>query len=172
MVRDQGLEELDRSFGGLAWSGVAAGLSIGFSFLLEAALQAGLPEAPWRPLVASFGYSLGFLIVVLGRQQLFTETTLTAIIPVMTERTFRMVGRTLRVWAIVLVANLVGTTLLGILLAQPGMMPRPMTRGDARDRRPHDPVLLRPWHAAGGVCRLADRIDGCGCCPAPVRRGR
>ncbi len=126
VVRGEGLVELDRSFGGLAWSGLAAGLSIGFSFLMQAALQAGLPDTPWRPLVAAFGYSLGFLIVVLGRQQLFTETTLTAVIPVLTERTGRMLLRMLRVWGIVLVANLVGTAALGALLAQPGVMPPPM----------------------------------------------
>jgi len=33
-VREQGEKELERSFGGLAWSGLAAGLSIGFSFVV------------------------------------------------------------------------------------------------------------------------------------------
>ena len=52
IVRDQGEEELERSFGGLAWSGIAAGLSIGFSFLTQATLQAGcrMPRgARWSP---------------------------------------------------------------------------------------------------------------------------
>ncbi len=127
MVRDEGLAELDRSFSGLAWSGLAAGLSIGFSFLVQAALQSGMPDAPWRRLVASFGYCLGFLIVVLGRQQLFTETTLTALIPALTQRSGRMMLRTMRVWGVVLVANLAGTLLLGAVLAQPGMMPPDMS---------------------------------------------
>ena len=122
MVREEGLAELDRSFSGLAWSGLAAGLSIGFSFLVQSALQSAMPDAPWRRLVAAFGYCLGFLIVVLGRQQLFTETTLTALIPALTARTGRMALRTLRVWLVVLVANLVGTTALGWVLAQPGTM--------------------------------------------------
>ena len=126
VVREQGQAELDRSFSGLAWSGLAAGLSIGFSFIMQAALQAGLPDAPWRPLVAGFGYSLGFLIVVLGRQQLFTETTLTAVIPVLTDRTLRAAGRMGRVWGIVLVTNLIGTAALGTLLAQPGLLPPPL----------------------------------------------
>jgi len=43
VVREQGEKELKRSFGGLAWSGLAAGLSIGFSFVVQAYLQAGLP---------------------------------------------------------------------------------------------------------------------------------
>ncbi len=127
VIREQGLAEVRRSFSGLAFSGLAAGLSIGFSFLIQAALQAGLPDAPWRPLVASFGYTFGFLIVVLGQQQLFTETTLTAVLPALTERTLAMFGQMLRVWGIVLAANLVGTGLLGALLARPGVMPEAMT---------------------------------------------
>ena len=123
VVREQGLAELGRSFGGLAWSGLSAGLSIAFSFLVEAAIQAGLPDAPWRRLVASFGYSFGFLIVVLGKQQLFTETTLTAVIPALAERTRVMALRTLRVWGIVLIANLAGTFCIAAVLAQPGAMP-------------------------------------------------
>ena len=109
IVREQGQAEIARSFSGLAWSGFAAGASIGFSFLGEARLQAGLPDTPWRLLIASFGYSLGFLIVILGQQQLFTETTLTALIPALTKRTLPTLIATMRVWAIVLSANLIGT---------------------------------------------------------------
>jgi formate/nitrite transporter FocA (FNT family) len=123
IVRAQGEEELERSFGGLAWSGIAAGLSIGFSFLVQATLQARLPDTPWRPLIAGFGYSIGFLIVILGRQQLFTETTLTAIIPVLTRRNLKTVLLALRVWAIVLTANLVATWLFAAISAIPDVFP-------------------------------------------------
>jgi formate/nitrite transporter FocA (FNT family) len=126
VVRQQGEEELERSFSGLSWSGVGAGLSIGFSFLLEAALQAGLPDAPWSRLVAGFGYSLGFLIVILGQQQLFTETTLTALIPTLTEPTLGKFLGTMRVWLIVFVANLVGTIALGAILANMAIFPPSM----------------------------------------------
>ena len=44
-------------------------------------LHALLPDAPWRPLVQSWGYTVGFLVVILARQQLFTEVTLTAFLP-------------------------------------------------------------------------------------------
>lgn len=117
IVRAEGEQELARSFGGLAWSGIAAGLSIGFSFIVQATLQAALPDTPWRNLVASFGYCIGFLIVILGRQQLFTETTLTALIPALTQRTVPAIMRTLRVWVIVLIANLVATWVFGGLAA-------------------------------------------------------
>lgn len=123
IVRAQGEEELERSFSGLAWSGLAAGLSIGFSFLTQATLQAHLPDTPWRPLLSSFGYSVGFLIVILGRQQLFTETTLTAVIPVLARRDMGTLGLALRVWVIVLVANLVSTWVFAGIAAAHGVFP-------------------------------------------------
>jgi formate/nitrite transporter FocA (FNT family) len=123
IVREQGEIELARGFGGLAWSGLAAGLSIGFSFLVQAYLEAGLPDTRWRLLVAGFGYSIGFLIVILGRQQLFTETTLTAVIPALTRRDIVTLLAMLRVWAIVLAANLVGTWIFAAVAAWPGVFP-------------------------------------------------
>lgn len=123
VVRAQGERELERSIGGLAWSGLGAGLSIGFSLVLQATLQAGLPDAPWARLVDSFGYSIGFLIAVLGQQQLFTETTLTALIPTLTRRTMSDLWGTMRVWGVVLVANLVGTIIFGTIAAWPGLFP-------------------------------------------------
>ncbi len=80
-------EELGRSTIALAWSGLAAGLSMGFSLVAEGLLQSHLPDAAWRPLISKFGYSLGFLIVILGRQQLFTENTLTPMLPLLQSAT-------------------------------------------------------------------------------------
>ena len=85
-VRKQAELELERAPSALAWSGLAAGLSMGFSFAAEALLTAHLPDRPWRPLVAELGYTVGFLIVILARQQLFTENTLTPIIPLLARR--------------------------------------------------------------------------------------
>ncbi len=121
IVREEGETELTRSFNALAWSGLAAGLSIGFSFITQAYMQAGLPDTSWRRLVASFGYCLGFLIVVLGRQQLFTETTLTALIPTLHRRNLSCLLSTLRVWGIVLAANLIGTLIFAFIASRPGV---------------------------------------------------
>lgn len=107
-IRHEGEDELERSSAGLSWSGLAAGLSMGFSFLAEALIHARLPDAIWRPLIAEFGYSVGFLIVILGRQQLFTENTLTPILELLNRwdhKTLKNVGR---LWGIVLAANLLG----------------------------------------------------------------
>jgi formate-nitrite transporter family protein len=117
-IRRQGDEELNRPATALAWSALAAGLSMGFSFIAEGLLRAHLPDSPWRPLISKFGYCLGFLIVILGRQQLFTENTLTVILPLLARKNLATLSRVLRLWAIVLSANLVGTFLLAFCLAR------------------------------------------------------
>jgi formate-nitrite transporter family protein len=109
VVRRLGEEEMERPAISLWWSGLAAGLSISFSLLAQAILETHLPDAPWRVLVASFGYCVGFLMVVLGRQQLFTESTITVVLPVLKDLHAQNIWRMMRLWAIVLVANLAGT---------------------------------------------------------------
>src|SRR3954469_1026992 len=110
-IRHDGEEELSRPVSALAWSGFAAGLSMGFSFVAQALFRAYLPDQPWRPLLVNLGYPLGFLIVIIGRQQLFTENTLTAIIPLLARRNLTTFVRVLRLWTVVLVANMVGAHL-------------------------------------------------------------
>ena len=110
-IRREGEEELARPNAALAWSALSAGLSMGISFIAEALLRAHLPNRPWAPLVYCFGYSVGFLVIVLGRQQLFTENTLTVILPLMQRRDGQTLMRVLQLWAVVLAANLLGTCL-------------------------------------------------------------
>jgi formate/nitrite transporter FocA (FNT family) len=107
----EGEEELKRSSGALGFSGLTAGLSMGFSLVAEGLLKAHLPAAPWTPLVAKLGYVVGFLIVVLGRQQLFTETTLTAMLPLFHHRDRQTLYHVGRLWIVVLLANLAGAIL-------------------------------------------------------------
>ncbi len=116
IVREEGETALGRTAGALAWSGLAAGLSMGFSLLAQSLLRSGLPDEPWRHLVDSLGYSVGFVIVILGRQQLFTESTLTAVLPVLVRRDLATLLKTLRLWAIVLAANLAGAWAFAALL--------------------------------------------------------
>jgi formate/nitrite transporter FocA (FNT family) len=120
-IRIQGEEELRRPPSALAWSGLAAGLSMGFSFIAEALFQSHLPAAPWRSLLVRLGYPLGYLIVIIGRQQLFTENTLTAIIPLLVKRNRVTPIRVLRLWSVVLVANLVGAHLAAWVLGNASM---------------------------------------------------
>ena len=104
-IKQEGEDELERSSASLAWSGLAAGLSMGFSFVSESILRAHLPESNWRVLITKLGYGVGFLIVVLGRQQLFTENTLTVILPLLRTRKAEVLWNVGRLWTVVLVAN-------------------------------------------------------------------
>ena len=118
VIRREGLRELERSTGALAWSGLAAGLSMGFSFLVEGMIQSHLPDASWRPLIATFGYTVGFVIVILGSQQLFTENTLMPIVPLLAHRTMARLRNVLRLWGAVFLTNMVGALLFALVLAK------------------------------------------------------
>lgn len=109
VVRRRGDEEMERPGISLCWSGVAAGLSISFSLLGQTILRINMPDTGWAHLVSSLGYSIGFVMVVLGRQQLFTENTLTAVLPVMAKTSWANLWRMLRMWGIVFGANMMGT---------------------------------------------------------------
>jgi formate/nitrite transporter FocA (FNT family) len=117
-IRAEGESELERTWSALTLSGMAAGLSMGFSLMVEGLLQSRLPEVPWRDLISKLGYTAGFLIVVLGRQQLFTENTLTPILPLLHNRNVGTLFRVLRLWALVLAANIVATWAIAAVLAR------------------------------------------------------
>jgi formate/nitrite transporter FocA (FNT family) len=108
----QGEDELERPLGSLFWSGLAAGIAIMASVSAQGALHMRLPDAPWRELVAGFGYCLGFMIVILGRMQLFTEHTTVAVLPLMRERTMANLWRTLRLWGVVFAGNVLGAAVI------------------------------------------------------------
>jgi formate-nitrite transporter family protein len=116
-IHDEGENELRRDTGALAWSGLAAGLSMGFSLISQALLKTHLPDARWSPLIVNLGYTTGFLIVVLGRQQLFTENTLTVVLPYLAKRKISVLLNILRLWLTVLVANLAGDFAFASLIA-------------------------------------------------------
>ncbi|MDH7638161.1 formate/nitrite transporter family protein [Sphingomonas oryzagri] len=117
VIRLQGDEELDRPVLSLLFSGFAAGVAISVSVLAEAFLVLALPHAPWTKLVASFGYCVGFVIVIIGNLQLFTENTVTAVLPIATHPTRRNLGRLAKLWITVFGANMAGTLLVAALIA-------------------------------------------------------
>ena len=120
-VYAEGEHELTRHSAELALSGLAAGLSMGFSMVSEALLQFHLPQARWTPLVTKLGYSVGFLIVILGRQQLFTKNTLTVILPLLRKKKISMLGNVARLWAIVLFTDRIGAFAFAWLLGHTNM---------------------------------------------------
>ncbi|WP_434627442.1 formate/nitrite transporter family protein [Pseudomonas sp. Z1-29] len=116
IIRTQGDQELERSVAALWWSALAAGLTMGLSLMAMGLLNSRLPDHEGFKVIASFGYCAGFLAVILARQQLFTENTLTAVLPIMSKPTLGNFGRLFRLWGVVLVGNLCGTLLVAYVM--------------------------------------------------------
>jgi formate-nitrite transporter family protein len=116
-IRRDGLEEMQRGPSALTWSALAAGLAMGMSFVAESLLKHYLPpDAHWAPIITKLGYAVGFVIVILGKQQLFTENTLTPIIPLMHEKTAEKFRKVVMLWAFVLLGNLLGAHIIAWFL--------------------------------------------------------
>ncbi|MFN2632781.1 MAG: formate/nitrite transporter family protein [Thermoanaerobaculia bacterium] len=119
-------EELERPARDLIWSSVAAGLTIGFSFLGAAFLASFAPEH-LKTAAHAAGYPLGFIFVVLARQQLFTENTLEPVIPLLRQPTLATLRKMLALWGIVLAGNVAGAVLFGWAAARTEMLEKKMT---------------------------------------------
>ncbi|GGD86874.1 hypothetical protein GCM10011515_02940 [Tsuneonella deserti] len=128
-VSKQGDDELDRPAGSLFWSAVAAGIAILTSLWISGALHHYTPEASWKEAIVALGYPFGFLIVVLGRMQLFTEQTVVAILPLARKKTSRNLVRVARLWFIVLLGNLIGTAFMAGLAAYAHLQSDEVLRG-------------------------------------------
>ncbi|NND40595.1 MAG: formate/nitrite transporter family protein [Rhodobacteraceae bacterium] len=116
VIRREGQEELARSNRSLIWSGVAAGMMMSFSVLGEAIFRTYLPDAPYSYLVENIGYSFGFLLVIMGRLQLFTENTITTVFPFLDKPCWACGVATARLWSIVLAANVVGAFIAAFMM--------------------------------------------------------
>ncbi len=143
IIRRDGQEEIERPITSLWWSGLVAGLSMGFSLLAPAMLRRYLPHAEWTPIVSQLGYSVGFLLVILSRQQLFTENVIAAVVPVMANTHGRNLLLMLRLWAVVLVSNVVGAACFALFLRYSGAVGPELARAvhDAAAQIPHDAFL-------------------------------
>ena len=159
-VYAEGEHELERNSLELAFSGLAAGLSMGFSMVTEGILQNHLPNATWQPLITKLGYSVGFLVVILGRQQLFTKNTLTVILPLLRKKKIDIVFNVARLWAIVLIGNLIGAFVFAWLAGNSNIFSPEIRDTFSKIGQIVDAGgFLDDCHARCSV-RLVDRADG------------
>ena len=120
-IRREGETELARPAVALAFSGLASGFSMGLSLVASGLLRAMLPPAPWRPLIENLGYTLGFVVTTLGRQQLFTENTVTAILPLLDDPSKgEKLVKVVRLWSVVLATNWLGALLFAFAISHSG----------------------------------------------------
>ena len=108
-IRQDGEKEMERDAMALLWSAIAAGLSMGASLLAKGIFHVQLEGVPGGFLLENLGYTFGFIIVIMARQQLFTENTVTAVLPVMQNPTLGNFSLLMRLWSVVLLGNIIGT---------------------------------------------------------------
>ncbi|MFS4438137.1 formate/nitrite transporter family protein [Paracoccaceae bacterium GXU_MW_L88] len=121
VIREDGVEELRRPTSSLLYAGIAAGVVITFSFLCKALFAANLPEAEWAPMITNFGYTVGFLLVILSRMQLFTENTISTVVPLFNNLCPENLAAVGRLWGIVFGANMIGTAIAALFLTYAGV---------------------------------------------------
>lgn len=119
-VVENARSELQRPANALAFSGVAGGVTMGLTGMAVAIANATLGRSPVHDFVSYFFYPVGFISVIIGRAQLFTENTLYPVILVLSER--RHLLRMLRLWAIVFLSNVAGAALFAALAVRTGAL--------------------------------------------------
>lgn len=125
-VKHDAAEELDRHTSSLAYSGLFAGGTIGFSGLAGAAAAAAVPGAAAAKLAAAVVYPLGFIATIVGRAQLFTENTLYPMTIVLDDR--RRLSSMLKLWLVVYATNIAGALVFTFLAVDSGGVPGPIVR--------------------------------------------
>lgn len=117
IISQEAQQELVRPVQSLVFSGIAAGLCISFSLFVMGYLSL----MSNNPLIVAMGYTVGFLIVIKGRLQLFTENTITVILPLLKNTSWRNFKRTGQLWGIVFITNMIGTFFAAFMASQVGI---------------------------------------------------
>jgi formate/nitrite transporter FocA (FNT family) len=115
------LAEFRRSGRGLFISSFAAGLEIGFSILLMTTVYTiyhDLVSSESLKIYLALCYPIGFIFVIIGRSELFTEHTALALLPVLNGSV--KVQNLLKLWGIIYLGNVLGGFLFGVLLYEIG----------------------------------------------------
>ncbi|WP_231758960.1 formate/nitrite transporter family protein [Microbulbifer elongatus] len=112
----ESLHEYQRNNRSLFLSSLAAGLEIGFSLFLMAAFYSHFNGPEFEQLMyllVALSYPIGFILVIIGRSDLFTEHTTLAILPLLSGR--ERVASLARVWGVIYAGNMVGAFLFSLL---------------------------------------------------------
>jgi formate/nitrite transporter FocA (FNT family) len=142
-VMSQANEELDRAASSLFISSLASGLAIGFSFL-GGAYATSVVSPSHAGVAMAAAYPLGFILVIMARSELFTENTLTPVLPLLHRRSLEALVKMLRVWVILLGGNLLGTVIFAWLMARTPAVPSPLRQAmiQVADHATSSPFLL------------------------------
>ncbi len=125
-VAREGEAEMRRPSASLFWSALAAGQLISFSLLAKAALGAEVAQFSMAHMIDSLGYTVGFVLVILSRLQLFTENTISPVLPTIAVPSGSNCRNLGRIWAISIFANLIGTAIMAFMFARTAMISPPV----------------------------------------------
>ena len=100
----------------LFFSGLAAGLAITITFLLYASMTA---STDGHPILSVLLYPLGFIYIIIGGYQLYTENTLPPV--ALTLERLASIPTLLRHWTIVLAGNFAGGAIGAVVLSYGGV---------------------------------------------------
>lgn len=115
IIATEGRKELRRPLQSLAWSALVAGICMSFCLFCEGFIRLHTPDTKDYYLLENIGYIVGFMIVILGRFQLFTENTITVILPLLENFSVYKLNRVIKLWGIVFGFNMIGTFLIALL---------------------------------------------------------
>lgn len=156
---EMALHEHRRSNRNLFLSGISAGLEIGFTVFLMAAVYTkfnGIVNPSVLDVLLAIAYPLGFIFVVLGRSELFTEHTTLAVIPVLNRNA--TIKSLLVLWVVIYAGNLVGGYFFSLIMA---VIPE---RLDAIERGAFYGLAIKlidhPWYIIAGSGILAGWLMG------------
>jgi formate/nitrite transporter FocA (FNT family) len=126
-IRGPAEEELERPASSLFFSSLAAGMLIGFSFLATGFVTHYVP-APYDHPISSLVYPVGFMFVIIGRSELFTENTLEPVIPLLHKRDSKTFRSMMRMWGILIAGNLIGALIFAAIMARTTMIDDSVTK--------------------------------------------
>jgi formate-nitrite transporter family protein len=121
---EEGERRLSRTIGGLLATGLVGGLDVMCGILAltvtSGALHVVMPEATAH-LLGSLTFGIGFVFLVIGRSELFTENFMVPVSAAL--RREGGVGPLFRLWAGTLLGNLVGLAIFALILSRAGLVP-------------------------------------------------
>jgi formate/nitrite transporter FocA (FNT family) len=151
----EGHERLDRPLLPLVSTGLLGGVDVAVGVLLYLVLKAETGNA----LIASLGFTVGFVGLLLAKSELFTENFLVPVIAVVAKD--GTLGQLVRLWAVTLAANLVA----GFAMAGMIVVALPQVREVAASSGSHYAHLGISWRSfflavlAGAVITLLTRMQ-------------
>jgi formate-nitrite transporter family protein len=128
-----GRRRLDRSNPDVLITAVIGGLEVSLGGLAAmTVLGSALQAAPWLHLygalaLAGAAFPIGFLFVIVGRSELFTENFLIPVVAISGRE--RSVGSLAGLWGLSWVGNLLGCAIMAALLSAPGAIGDPIKEG-------------------------------------------